>query len=165
MDHVGSGGMVASDASSSIAGAAASRGIPKMPGAKHAKEDFVAVKKVQKKNLPARVQSMLSRQSTGSHPSAVAAQKQYKVVQGDNLAEYRIGGVKNKLRKVQLKGRSAGSRSTTDMLYAAFVLRTPGLGPVLRALKAYRREGILSCRKPASWFNAESINSWLKLKG
>ena len=65
--------MVASDASSSIAGAAASRGILKMPGAKHAEKEFVAVKKVQKKNLPARVQSMLSRQSTGSHPSAVAA--------------------------------------------------------------------------------------------
>ena len=123
------------------------------------------MKKVQKKNLPARVQSMLSRQSTGSHQSAVAAQKHCKVVQGDNLAENRIGGVKNKLRKVQLKGRSAGSRSTTDMLYAAFVLRAAGLGPVLRALKEYRREGILSCRKPASWFNAESINSWLKLKG
>ena len=50
MDHVGSGTMAASDASSSIAGAAASRGIPKMPGAKHAKKEFVAVKKNQKKH-------------------------------------------------------------------------------------------------------------------
>ena len=140
---LGSGCLLASDASKAIAGAARDCQVVAAPGARHIKQEFTPIRSLLKRHLPLAVRSMLESRSSSStaKPSVRATKRKFEFVQGDNLAENKVGGIKNKLRRAQLKGRSGTNRVSVDTLFAAH-----------KALSTYRKYCMTSGYGPAAIF-------------
>ena len=169
MRRLGEGTLIASDSSKAISAAASSSEKPTAPGARHLFKEFTPLRKLSKKTLPEDVEHMLSEKASSSQsqkpPNVRAGKRKYTFVQGDNLAENRICGIKNKLRRVQFKGRSGPGRASVDVLFAAFLLRQSGLNAVLEALCQYRKFCLSSGFAPSAVFDQSCVNTWLTLAG
>ena len=86
----------------------------------------------------------------------------FEVVQGDNMAENLVAGIKNKLRRTQLKGRSGKNKVKVDSLFGAFLLRSSGLHAVLAAVAQYRQRGCSCGVAPAQFFQEHTLPLWLR---
>ena len=158
----------ASDASTAIAGAARKTGVTAATGAKHLQHEYTPLRTLRKRHLPETVSRMLSSKSSASssstgQPTVKAKAHFFDFAQGDNTAESLVSGIKNELRRVQLKGRSGRARATVDSVLGSFVvLRQSGLHAVLKALEVYMKHGQRSGENPNLFFAEEAIDEWLK---
>ncbi|CAE7340739.1 unnamed protein product [Symbiodinium sp. CCMP2456] len=71
-------------------------------------------------------------------------------------------GIKKKLRRTQLKGRSGKNKAKVDSLFGAFLLRSSGLHAVVAAVAKYRCWGRTSGVAPAQFFQEETLPLWLR---
>jgi hypothetical protein len=112
-----------------------------LEGVKHSAGVFTPLITLQKKELSATIVSFLHKEAGKKDPLVFESARQFKVPGGDNAAESVIGHVNNSLRRIGLKGRDnkGGKSSSINSLAAAYLLRRPGFGNLLKALSQYRQ--------------------------
>ena len=135
-----------------------------MGGVSHLEKRFTPTVKMWKSGLTAKQKAALHRVAKNKAKVVSESARQFTAAGGDQVAEARLGAVKNSMRRASLLGRlnTTPTRKKIHVLSAAHLVRCPGLEAIMRALRNYR----LACssgqvaisRRDA--FNAERLK-WL----
>ena len=131
------------DGGQALNSAAAAAGKVVLKGVNHQKKVFSPTYKVLKSQVDKETTKTLKRLSKGKNASVKESKLYWIMCSGDQLTENLFAHVKNHMRRLGSCGRTVVKNSATksvQALSAAFLLRTPGLTAVLRAVKLFRED-------------------------
>ena len=148
------GGIHMSDGSPALVKCAQTYGIP-FATVTHGNYEYVKPVKFKQTKLSKDTKTMLMKRP------ASYTQKHVYALAGDNACEGWFGTMQQSRQRAGKHGRMAGRRGHVNQLAASYLVKNPGLGSVLRALRIYR-ECAQDCMSPSKVYGMKRETPWLK---